>query len=360
MSRTAVFFDRDNTLIASDGYLGDPTGVQLLPGAADAVAKLRNLGYAIVTVSNQSGVARGMFSEDDVRSVNARMDQLLQADNPDAIVDRHEYCPFHPEAVIAIYRQDSELRKPRPGMLLKAAEALDIDLAQSWVIGDAPRDIAAGHHAGCRTILLRDPSLPPSPAATSTLRVAPDYRVESLAEAAAIIAEPHRPIAATTPDAHQPADADDAPGADSAPGVEGASDTESAFDVDNIPRADTASITQDAPATSPVTAVDEGSPPAAVEASTAPPPPSASPKPARTEQLLEEILRELRRGNQPDHADFSISKLLAGIAQVLVLAALFYAFVLGPHGETSVLHTLLFALILQTLTATLLIMGRQR
>src|SRR6266550_3848445 len=116
MKRPAVFFDRDNTLMACDGYLGDPSQVALVEGAADAVARARALGYAAVVISNQSGVARGMFDEEAVRAVNARLDELLKAENPAAIVDRHEFCPYHPEGTVERYKQESALRKPQPGM----------------------------------------------------------------------------------------------------------------------------------------------------------------------------------------------------------------------------------------------------
>ena len=162
MSKPAVFFDRDNTLIAADGYLGDASQVRLIGGAADAVARLRHKGYAVVVISNQSGVARGMFGEEQVQEVNARLDDLLAEGDRDAIIDRHEYCPFHPEAVIELYRRESPLRKPAPGMIYRAAETLGLDITASWVIGDAARDIAAGRAAGCRTILFHDPSLPAS------------------------------------------------------------------------------------------------------------------------------------------------------------------------------------------------------
>jgi D-glycero-D-manno-heptose 1,7-bisphosphate phosphatase len=166
MKRPAVFFDRDNTLLACDEYLGDPDKVVPIPGAAEAVARARRMGYATVVISNQSGVARGDFGEDAVRAVNARMDELLRRENPDAIVDRHEFCPYHPDASIERYRRaNSPLRKPAPGMLYSAAEAMDLDLKRSWLVGDAPRDIEAGHAAGCRTILFTDPSLKSSPAA---------------------------------------------------------------------------------------------------------------------------------------------------------------------------------------------------
>jgi hypothetical protein len=115
------------------------------------------------------------------------MDRLLQTENPRAKIDRHEFCPFHPEAVVEKYRKDSELRKPLPGMILSAAEALDVDLSASWVIGDAARDIEAGHAAGCRTILINDPSLPPSPAALIQGSVEPDETVANMAEAIDIV-----------------------------------------------------------------------------------------------------------------------------------------------------------------------------
>jgi D-glycero-D-manno-heptose 1,7-bisphosphate phosphatase len=187
MKTPAVFFDRDNTLIVNDGYLADPAGVKLAAGAADAVARARAMGFKVVTCSNQSGVARGMFTEDAVVAVNKRMEELLRTSNPEAIIDRHEFCPFHPEGTVEKYRQESELRKPRPGMMLAAAKALQLDLDRSWVIGDAARDIEAGHAAGCRTILVSDPKLAPSPAALEEGGVEADETVASLSEAMDVI-----------------------------------------------------------------------------------------------------------------------------------------------------------------------------
>jgi D-glycero-D-manno-heptose 1,7-bisphosphate phosphatase len=188
MPNRAIFFDRDNTLIVSDGYLGDANLVKLVEGAAAAVARARELGFFVVTISNQSGVARGLFGEEAVIAVNSRMDELLRHENAKAVIDRHEFCPFHPQAVVAKYRQDSNLRKPKPGMLLSAAKALRIDLAASWVIGDAPRDMEAGQEVGCRTILFVEPTLPKSPATEGATGVEPDAVVASLAEAMDFIA----------------------------------------------------------------------------------------------------------------------------------------------------------------------------
>lgn len=187
MKKPAIFFDRDNTLIANDGYLGDPGQVRLIRGAAAAIARARGMGFLVVTFSNQSGVARGMFGEEAVTAVNEKMQQLLLVENGQAKIDRNEFCPFHPEATVEKYRKESELRKPKPGMILRAAEELDVDLSASWVIGDAPRDIDAGHAAGCRTILVADATLAPSPAAEEKGAIEPDETVASLAEAMDII-----------------------------------------------------------------------------------------------------------------------------------------------------------------------------
>ena len=161
--RPCVFLDRDNTMVANDGDLGDPGQVRLLPGVAWAVRALHEAGYAIVVVTNQGGVARGKYGERDVAAVHARMAELLAAESDlapsTALVDGWYHCPYHPEATIERYRREHPWRKPAPGMLHAAAEDLRIDLGRSWMVGDQERDIAAGHAAGCRAILLeRDDS----------------------------------------------------------------------------------------------------------------------------------------------------------------------------------------------------------
>jgi D-glycero-D-manno-heptose 1,7-bisphosphate phosphatase len=152
----AVFLDRDNTLIVNDDDLGDPEQVQLMDGVAEGLKKLREAGFRLIVISNQGGVARGKFTEDDVDAVHQRIAMLCSsiAGVPD-VVDRFYYCPYHPDATVEEYRRDHPWRKPNPGMLLQAARDLDIDLAASWMIGDQPRDVVAGRAAGCRTILVR-------------------------------------------------------------------------------------------------------------------------------------------------------------------------------------------------------------
>jgi D-glycero-D-manno-heptose 1,7-bisphosphate phosphatase len=311
MKRPAIFFDRDNTLIVSDGYLGDPGKVVLTNGAADAVARARSLGFATVVVSNQSGVARGMFSEDDVDAVNRRMEELLLQGNRSAVIDRHEFCPFHPEATVELYRQDSDQRKPKPGMILSAAQKLALDLPRSWVIGDAPRDIEAGKAAGCRAILLQSPELAPSPAASDDTSAAPDAVVTSLKDALDLVEREmnHR-------------DDGDKP----SPMRIAQTETRRA----KPQAADTAPATQ---------------------------PPSST----RVEQLTEQILIELRKLTAQDHVtDFSVSKLLAGITQVVALAAAFLVYIYYREDTYFASLLMLLAIYLQVLTVALMVMGRQR
>lgn len=140
--RRAAFLDRDGTLIADPGYLGDPAGVVLLPGVATALMQLRAAGFLTVVVSNQSGVARGYFDAAAVQAVNRRMAELLQAADARAGIDAFYFCPHGPD-------DGCSCRKPRPGMFLQAARELGLDLPGSVCFGDSERDVLAGTAAGC-------------------------------------------------------------------------------------------------------------------------------------------------------------------------------------------------------------------
>jgi D-glycero-D-manno-heptose 1,7-bisphosphate phosphatase len=153
MSREAVFLDRDGTLIEEVNYLSAPEQVKLIPGAAEAVRRLNAAGVLVVVVTNQAGVARGIFPESRVGAVHAHLSALLAARG--ACLDAFYYCPHHPTAGTGAYRVACECRKPKPALLLTAARELDIDLARSWMIGDKLCDAEAGRAAGCRTILVR-------------------------------------------------------------------------------------------------------------------------------------------------------------------------------------------------------------
>lgn len=148
----AVFLDRDHTIIEDPGYLSDPAGVKLLAGVAGAIRSLAAAGYKIVVVTNQSGVARGMLTEETLEKIHTELRGQLSADGAD--LDAIYYCPYHPAGTIQRYARESDLRKPNPGMLLKAAVDLELELSASWMVGDSPRDIQAGRRAGCSTIRL--------------------------------------------------------------------------------------------------------------------------------------------------------------------------------------------------------------
>ena len=149
----AVFLDRDGTLIREEHYLSRPEQVSLLPGAAAAVRTLNEAGMPVVVVTNQAGVARGIFPESRIAEVHARLADLLAVEG--ARVDAFYHCPHHPSANIDAYRCDCECRKPRPGLLRTAARELGLDLSRSWMVGDKRSDLEAGAAAGCRTVLVR-------------------------------------------------------------------------------------------------------------------------------------------------------------------------------------------------------------
>lgn len=143
-SRPAVLLDRDGTLIFDVGYPRDPDVVELLPGTPAALSTLRGEGFALVVVSNQSGVARGIVSPAEAAGVHARLVELLAAHGIE--LDGAYYC-FHGPA------DACSCRKPAPGMLLRAADELGLALDRSVMVGDRPSDVEAGRAAGCRALL---------------------------------------------------------------------------------------------------------------------------------------------------------------------------------------------------------------
>ena len=152
MGKKAVFLDRDGALIVDMDYLSDPDGVQLIDGAAEAVRRLSAAGYLIVMVSNQSGVARGMFTEREVRAVNRRVYSLLE--QAGAHLDGDYYCPHYPKGTVPRYSIQCNCRKPAPGMGLRAAAELDIDLGRSCMIGDKSADVEFGKNCGMKNAVL--------------------------------------------------------------------------------------------------------------------------------------------------------------------------------------------------------------
>jgi D-glycero-D-manno-heptose 1,7-bisphosphate phosphatase len=183
MSPPAVFFDRDGVLIADEGNLTDPRQVRLLPGAAEAASALKQNGFIPVVVTNQPVVARGWITERQLQEIHKHIQRML---GPEGTIAHFFYCPHHPHADLPEYRQDCGCRKPRPGMLLRAANELDVDLNQSFMIGDRITDILAGHAAGCQTVLLETGRHQDPPIVTAypiDRTVTENYRCRTLMEA---------------------------------------------------------------------------------------------------------------------------------------------------------------------------------
>jgi D-glycero-D-manno-heptose 1,7-bisphosphate phosphatase len=149
----AVFLDRDGVLVHDNGFILREEQIRVLDGVAPALRSLKVAGMALVVVTNQAAVARGLINEDRLVSLNeAIADRIEQAGGPR--LDVFYYCPHHPEADLVEYRVHCTCRKPRPGMLRRAAEEHGIDLSASFLVGDRMSDISAGATAGCRTVLV--------------------------------------------------------------------------------------------------------------------------------------------------------------------------------------------------------------
>jgi D-glycero-D-manno-heptose 1,7-bisphosphate phosphatase len=209
-SRAAVFLDRDGTLVEEVPYLHDPELVALLPGVAGALARLAAAGYALVLVTNQAGVARGFYDEAAVDRVHQRLGELLAGAG--VKLDGIHYCPHHPEGTVAAYARPCRCRKPGPGMLERAAERLNLDLAASYLIGNHPTDLGAAIAAGATPLFVTTgaaatlplpwgpPTVGCSPpfrdmlpdAFPGTFPDAPDVFPDLEAAAAAVLNRPHR------------------------------------------------------------------------------------------------------------------------------------------------------------------------
>jgi histidinol-phosphate phosphatase family protein len=177
MARRAAFLDRDGTIIRDTEYLRDPEQVELLPGAAVAIRRLNDAGWPVIVVTNQSGIARGLLTEQDYERVRMRVDRVI-ADAAGARIDATYHCPHHPD-----YSGACACRKPGLKLYTDAAKDHDLDLTASWYVGDRIRDVAPGDHFGGQSVMLLVDSTPDADRAASVGR----RTAESLASAVDII-----------------------------------------------------------------------------------------------------------------------------------------------------------------------------
>jgi D,D-heptose 1,7-bisphosphate phosphatase len=318
MFNKAIFLDRDDTLIEDPGFINHPDQVKLLDGVDKSLIELRGMGYKLVVVSNQSGVARGIISEESLDEIHNRLKQLLAEKG--APLDHIYYCPYHPDGVIEKYRKESDRRKPNPGMLLAAADEMDIDLTQSWMIGNSSRDVEAGLKAGCKTILINHPSYSEQ---HKLGEPNPDYRAVNLKEAVNIIKKYHR-SAGENPVQNQP-----------------------------LPQPLTKPILQTTEEPQQRQSAKPETIPAGQNIST-----------NRTEQLLEGILGQLKSIRRNDMFDeFSITRFVAGVWQTIAWFCLLISvgiLLYSAKQVNLVLITLGFALVFQVMALTFYIIHRQK
>ncbi|HET6427462.1 MAG TPA: HAD family hydrolase [Phycisphaerae bacterium] len=314
MGFTCVFLDRDNTIIDDPGYISDPGAVKLLPGVDLALKGLAQAGFKLVVVTNQAGIARGVLTEEDLGRIHEEM--VHQLSERGVTLDGVYYCPFHPEGTVAEFARESQDRKPQPGMLLRAASELDLDLTHSWMVGDSPRDIEAGQRAGCRTVRVRGKGQP-HPGDQTDEDVQADFTVRNLVDAARTIL---REVGA---------------GPMSAAAVSGASSAGSQ------------------------------------EGGYEPRPAQEAPGEGGDSTLFREMLRDLRGATRDQDEEFSFARLVGAILQILAILSLAWGLFHVPaaanyggenwHSSYSLWHVAtLTAGVLQLMALTFFLLARRR
>jgi D-glycero-D-manno-heptose 1,7-bisphosphate phosphatase len=151
-NRRAVFLDRDGTINVEKNYLHKTEDFEFIPGAPEAIKSLKDAGFLVIVVSNQSGIGRGYFDADAVDQLHRHIQGELA--RLGTSIDAFYFCPHHPDEGLGEYKIVCDCRKGQPGMLLQAAREHDIDLTQSFMVGDKLADIEAGEHAGCQSLLV--------------------------------------------------------------------------------------------------------------------------------------------------------------------------------------------------------------
>ena len=191
--RPAVFLDRDGTLSEERGFIDRLELVEIFPWTSDAIRLLNRAGFAVVVVTNQSAIGRGIIDLPFLRSVHDLFDRHLAKSG--ARVDRYYFCPHHPDARLPEYRQVCRCRKPGPGMIEQAAIELGLDLSRSFMVGDRRIDVASGHAAGVRSVLVRSGHSAYGGEAPAAL-AEPDAILNNLMEAVGWILRSSSPLSA--------------------------------------------------------------------------------------------------------------------------------------------------------------------
>ena len=370
MAHKAVFLDRDDRIVDDPGYIRSPEQLRLIPGAAEALKQLRKMGYLLVIVTNQSGVARGFVTEEQLENIHQELKKQLAAEN--AMIDGLYYCPYHPDGDLKDFSIESNLRKPNAGMLFQAEEDLDIDLMQSWMIGDSYRDIQAGKAGGCHTILVDVPGKIREKKKTDA---EPDRKAVNLREAVNIIRmyEFHQKAKSAKGSSEQSQSPEDtAESTEPEPADEIVADMPETIDpisppqtqieeeIPIMPERNAETATEDVLVEEPQAVNPE---PAKVYTAKSP---SRTEVPQHTEpisethHLLEEIALRLKRKDREGlYQEFSVFKLLSLMIQVIAIFCLIISlcFWLSPKvGAEPVLIMIGYSIALQLVVIALLMM----
>jgi D-glycero-D-manno-heptose 1,7-bisphosphate phosphatase len=331
MANKAIFLDRDSTIMEDPGYVSDASAVKLLPGVELALKSLSQAGYKLVVVTNQSGIARGLFTEEALEDIHDELRRQLAERG--AHLDGIYYCPYHPEGTVEAYAKDSDLRKPKPGMLLKAAKDLDLDLSASWMIGDGARDVEAGQRAGCRTIRVRHPHAH-HPGEAEDEAAQADFTVRNVVDAARVVMRESLRSPTAPP----------REGGGAGPEPVGAS-------------------TMPTPPPVPPPELPAPKEPERAEAKGETAPPDQGVRQLSDAEVRREILRYVRQLARAGAAEeFSFTKLFAGIVQVIaaiVLLNVVRYIITGAEASQAILWALV-AVVLQVMALTLYIMQREK
>ena len=182
--KPALFLDRDGVINEDTGYVYKIEDLTILDGVLEALQAIQDAGFQFFVVTNQSGIARGFYDEQDVAIIHAHIDEIFKASNID--IKEWFYCPHHVDGIREQYRMQCQCRKPKPGMLEQAVEKFPVDLERSWMIGDKKSDIEAGRAMNLRTIQILNDKYPKSDSA--------DHYVESLWESVPILLKSQKAI----------------------------------------------------------------------------------------------------------------------------------------------------------------------
>ncbi|HXW78243.1 MAG TPA: HAD family hydrolase [Acidimicrobiales bacterium] len=175
-----ILLDRDGTIIVDHGYVGSIDRVEFIDGSAEAIARFNKAGIPVAVLTNQAGVARGFYTIDDVNDVHGYLTSRLAECK--AHIDLFVFCPYHPDGTVEAFSRGSDDRKPGPGMAKAAAEALNLDLRASWVVGDRLEDLGLAEAVGASAIYVgRGPSPRPGAQAFPDLAAAASFLLEQVA-----------------------------------------------------------------------------------------------------------------------------------------------------------------------------------